>query len=106
MSVPNDVLMPTPWRIVSRRDETSDGAVFTWHLQPEAGEVPPFRPGQFNMLYVFGVGEVPISISGDPEESGSVMHTLRAVGRVTRAMQTLREGEWWGCAVPLVRPGP
>jgi NAD(P)H-flavin reductase len=101
MSVPDDVLMPAPWRIVSRRDETPDGAVFTWQLQPEAGEVPPFRPGQFNMLYAFGVGEVPISISGDPEESGRVMHTLRAVGRVTRAMQTLQEGELVGVRGPF-----
>lgn len=101
MSVPDDALMPTPWRIVSRRDETTDGAVFTWQLQPEAGEVPPFRPGQFNMLYAFGVGEVPISISGDPEGSGSVMHTLRAMCRVTRAMQTLQEGEVVGMRGPF-----
>jgi len=101
MSVPNDVMMPEPWRILSRRDETSDGAVFTWHLRPETGEVPSFQAGQFNMLYVFGVGEVPISISGDSGESGSMMHTVRAVGRVTQAMRTLREGDVIGVRGPF-----
>lgn len=101
MSIPDDALMPTPWRIVSRRDETPDGAVFTWQLQPEAGEVPLFRPGQFNMLSALTVGEVPISISGDPEGSVRVMHTLRAVCRVTRAMQTLQEGEMVGVRGPF-----
>ena len=34
------------------------------------------------MLYVFGVGEVPISISGDPLEPSPLIHTTRAVGTV------------------------
>ena len=44
----------------------------------------PSPPGQFNMLYVFGVGEVAISISGDPAEPGRLVHTIRAVGTVSR----------------------
>lgn len=92
---------PAHWRIVSRRDETSDGSVFTWHIRPEQGELPVYRPGQFNMLYAFGVGEVPISISGDAQDPGSLMHTLRAIGRVTRAMQTLHEGDRIGVRGPF-----
>ena len=52
----------------------------------------PFAPGQFNMLYVFGVGEVPISISGDPAEPEPLVHTIRAVGTVSQALASLKRG--------------
>ena len=48
------------------------------------------QPGQFNMLYVFGVGEVPISISGDPARPAPLVHTIRAVGAVTSALTALQ----------------
>lgn len=59
-----------------------------------------FRPGQFNMLYVHGVGEVPISISGDPREPGELVHTIRAVGTVTRVMEQLDVGASVGVRGP------
>jgi NAD(P)H-flavin reductase len=49
-----------------------------------------FAPGQFNMLYVFGLGEVAISISGDPTEQARIVHTVRAVGAVSTAITRLR----------------
>jgi NAD(P)H-flavin reductase len=58
-------------------------------------------PGQFNMLYVFGVGEVPISISGDPEDSSALQHTTRAVGTVTKALQRLKKGGTVGIRGPF-----
>ena len=36
-----------------------------------------FAPGQFNMLYAFGAGEVPISISGAPEPRPARPHDPR-----------------------------
>ena len=60
-----------------------------------------FIPGQFNMLYVFGVGEVPISISGDPGESRILVHTTRAVGTVTTAMSNLSVGNTIGIRGPF-----
>ena len=39
-----------------------------------------FRPGQFNMLSAFGVGEVAISLSGAPRDAGPLRHTVRDVG--------------------------
>jgi NAD(P)H-flavin reductase len=60
----------------------------------------PFRPGQFNMLYVHGVGEVPISISGDTAEPTRLVHTIRAVGTVTRVMEELHEGSVLGVRGP------
>jgi NAD(P)H-flavin reductase len=67
------------------RRETHD--TFTLEMEPPGGaEAFPFAPGQFNMLYVHGVGEVPISISGDPGKPERLVHTIRAVGPVTRAL--------------------
>ena len=58
-------MVPQPFRVRRVRKETHD--TFTVELRPaDATRALPFSPGQFNMLYMFGVGEVPISISGDP----------------------------------------
>jgi len=79
--------------------ETLD--TFTFELVPKdrSGEYS-FLPGQFNMLYVFGVGEVPISISGDPGVSDILVHTTRAVGNVTKAMWKLGVGDTIGIRGP------
>ncbi|MCP4633194.1 MAG: Ni/Fe hydrogenase subunit gamma, partial [candidate division Zixibacteria bacterium] len=60
-----------------------------------------FAPGQFNMLYIFGVGEVPISISGDPEAREVLVHTTRAVGNVTKVMNKLKAGDFIGIRGPF-----
>jgi NAD(P)H-flavin reductase len=49
-----------------------------------------FVAGQFNMLYVFGLGEVAISISGDPANTSRIVHTVRGVGAVSGALTRLR----------------
>jgi NAD(P)H-flavin reductase len=53
------------------------------------------------MLYVFGVGEIPISISGDPERRASLVHTTRAVGTVSKAMAELGVGDTIGVRGPF-----
>jgi NAD(P)H-flavin reductase len=60
-----------------------------------------FGPGQFNMLYVPGVGEVAISISSDPAEPVPLRHTIRVVGTVTRAIERLRAGDRIGVRGPF-----
>ena len=82
------------------RRETHD--TFTLDLIPKngAGETV-FRPGQFNMLYHFGFGEVPISISGDPSRKNMFVHTIRAVGNVTGAIGKLRAGDMLGLRGPF-----
>ncbi|MEF8794132.1 FAD/NAD(P)-binding protein [Thiohalorhabdus sp.] len=60
-----------------------------------------FRPGQFNMLYLFGVGEVPISISSDPDDPETLAHTVRGVGRVTNKLVTLAPGDRVGLRGPF-----
>lgn len=72
------------------RRETDD--TFTIEMNVENGW-PGFLPGQFNMLYLHGTGEVPISISGDPGKPQTIVHTTRAVGAVTQRMGELRKGD-------------
>lgn len=94
-----DPMRPSPYVVRQVTRETAD--VFTLTLTPEPGRPPlHFSPGQFNMLYVFGVGEVPISISGDPARPEVVVHTVRAVGVVTRALQKVRKGDRVGLRGP------
>jgi NAD(P)H-flavin reductase len=97
-------MVPVPFRIRATRQELDD--TFTLDLEPPDGRPFVFRPGQFNMLYVFGVGEVPISISGDPGTPGILTHTTRAVGAVTNAMWTLKPGQEIGVRGPFGTPWP
>ncbi|WP_415902179.1 FAD/NAD(P)-binding protein [Neptuniibacter sp. QD29_5] len=60
-----------------------------------------FQPGQFNMLYLFGVGEVPISIVSDPKDEGVIDHTIRIVGRVTEGLAKLKQGDQIGLRGPF-----
>lgn len=90
--------MPVPWRVAGARRETHD--VVTLALQPPDGSAFAFRPGQFNMVYAPGVGEVPISISGDPARPVPVLHTIRDVGPVTHALCELQPGELTGVRGP------
>jgi NAD(P)H-flavin reductase len=95
-----DPMVPRPYRVQHVRRETAD--TFTLELVPEGGsDIPPFATGQFNMLYVFGTGEIPISISGDPAKRRPLVHTTRAVGTVSRAMRELKPDDVIGVRGPF-----
>ncbi len=97
---PPGVMHSTPARVASIDKETHD--TFTLALEPfEGEELKPFAPGQFSMLYVFGVGELPISISGDPERPGRLVYTVRSVGQATYALVTRRAGDAVGVRGPF-----
>ena len=105
LALPTSSIWPEPLRIDRIHNETDD--TFTLRLDVSARRDGfRFVPGQFNMLYVFGVGEVAISISGDPERPETLVHTVRAVGTVTRAMQGLRRGAMLGVRGPFGMPWP
>lgn len=96
----SDPMIPRPFRIGKVVPETDD--TFTMEFEALDGGPPlAFAPGQFNMIYVFGVGEVPISISGDPAEPKTIIHTTRAVGTVTKALQKLKRGGVVGIRGPF-----
>ena len=72
-----------------RRDDLPD----TWTLDLVAADDTPltrYAPGQFTMLYVFGVGEIPVSISGDAADPSRLVQTIRAVGKVSEAFGAAR----------------
>ncbi|MGA7799411.1 MAG: FAD/NAD(P)-binding protein [Gammaproteobacteria bacterium] len=99
--------LPHPARIVERIEEASD--VFTLRLglsDSEARRSYRFAPGQFNMLYLYGVGEVPISIVSDPRDDSLLDHTVRALGRVTRGLAALQAGDSIGIRGPYGRGWP
>jgi NAD(P)H-flavin reductase len=94
-----DPMVPELFRIERLKRETDD--TFTLDLVPQEENTKiSFLPGQFNMLYVFGVGEVPISISGDPYETSRLEHTTRRVGVVTKAMGRLKPDDTIGIRGP------
>lgn len=97
-AAPKDPMLPIPFRIEKVTRELSD--TFTMDMVPEAGGTFAFQPGQFNMLYIFGIGEVPISISGDPADRSVLVHTTRAVGPVTKALDALKAGDVLGVRGP------
>lgn len=99
LNIADDPMRTESWRIMRVKRETYD--TFTLELKSTNGEGSfQFLPGQFNMLYVFGVGEVPISISGDPTQPETLVHTTRAVGTVTKVMHELKRGESIGVRGP------
>ena len=101
----NDPMLPKPFRVQRVRRETLD--TFTLELKPTRGNGGfKFVPGQFNMLYVYGTGEVPISISGNPYDSRVLVHTTRAVGAVTKVMAKLKKGDLLGIRGPYGSPWP
>ncbi|MCI2397806.1 FAD/NAD(P)-binding protein [Aliiroseovarius sp. N1Y82] len=65
-----------------------------------------FGPGQFNMLSLFGVGEIAISISGSCHDTDRIVHTIRDVGAVSHALTMLEEGDTMGLRGPFGAPWP
>lgn len=98
-SATNQMGIMTPETVMVEELEWDTHDTYTMTLAPSA----PFRfePGQFNMLYAHGVGEVPISISGDPAQPEKLVHTIRSVGNVTRALSGVKPGMALGLRGPF-----
>jgi len=99
--------LPREAEVIERIEETS--TIFTLRLRftdPEVNAQYTFTPGQFNMLYVYGIGEVPISIVSDPQDQHYYDHTIRVLGRVTKALAHLQVGDRLGVRGPFGRGWP
>jgi NAD(P)H-flavin reductase len=92
-------MVPARYRVTGREQETSD--TVTIALEPVDAPITEPEPGQFTMLYAFGVGEVPISVSGCPRREGVLRHTIRGVGATTRALCRLEPGSVVGVRGPF-----
>jgi len=94
---------PMTPRVARVRRRWRDGPdVWTFELEMAGSEdlAYSFAPGQFNMLTVFGVGEIPVSVSGDAAHHGRLIHTVRAVGPVSTALTRLGSGDGLGLRGP------
>jgi len=91
-------MVPRLFRLVGRHQDTAD--TFTILLEPHDGVPLDFIPGQYTMLSAFGVGEVPISVSGDAHVPGPLQHTVRDVGAVTHALARASVGDMLGVRGP------
>ncbi|MGA7271223.1 MAG: FAD/NAD(P)-binding protein [Acidimicrobiia bacterium] len=99
-----EAMLPRMFRVMKTRPETADTA--TLELEPEDGVGITYGPGQFTMFYVYGIGEVPLSISGDPHDQDRLVHTVRSVGAVTAAIVALEPGDPVGIRGPYGRGWP
>lgn len=96
----SEPMLTAPFCVRKNRRETADTR--TLELVPVGeSKMPGWQPGQFMMLYVFGRGEIPISICGDPDESGVLFHTVRAVGPVSSAICDAKPGSAIGVRGPF-----
>jgi NAD(P)H-flavin reductase len=96
----SDPMVP---RIVRVRKRSRDlpGTV-TLELEPaDDAPLPRYRPGQFTMMYVFGIGEIPVSVSGDASDASRLVQTVRAVGAVSEAITLLKPGDVLGLRGPF-----
>jgi NAD(P)H-flavin reductase len=98
-------MLPRPFRVIEVRPEAADTVTLSLVAARSDGEFS-FRPGQFTMLYVLGVGEVPMSISGDPGQGRLLQHTVRRVGAVTSALCDIQSGGEIGVRGPYGRGWP
>ena len=91
---------PVPFRVIEKQRETHD--TWTLMLKQVAGDpIERFEPGQFAMLYAFGAGEVPISLSRHGLAGSELVHTIRAVGAGTEALCALNKGDAVGVRGPF-----
>lgn len=95
-----DPMLPRIVRVRKRVRELPGTVSLTFEAM-DGGTLPAFRPGQFTMLCVFGVGEIPVSISGDPADKTGLVQTVRAVGAVSHALAALQPGDCIGLRGPF-----
>lgn len=99
-AVTTDPMLPQPYTVREVVKETPD--TFTLSLEPSNTiNGDRFQPGQFSMLWAFGVGELPISISGDPGQGDRLLYTVRSVGQATHALVSQKVGESVGVRGPF-----
>ncbi len=97
-------MVPAPFEVLAKRQATED--TWTLELEPRSGEPFEFAPGQFTMLSAGGAGEVPMSISGDPDEPQRLVHTVHSLGLATQAVCEAEPGQVLSVRGPFGRPWP
>ncbi len=95
-----DLWLPIMYTIVAKKKENE--GLFTFEMEPSTDKsIAPLKPGQFNMLYVFGIGEIPISVSSLIVKHPRIVHTIQDVGAVSKAICELNIGDQIGVRGPF-----
>lgn len=90
----NNEYLPHPTIIESIQRETFDTKTFRVVFQDKVqAKSFTYKPGQFVQVSLLGVGEAPISITSSPNRKGFLELTIRALGRLTRAIHQLKRGD-------------
>jgi NAD(P)H-flavin reductase len=97
-------VIPRLYKVLEKNRDALD--TFTLVASSVDGEQFRCEPGQFNMLYLFGNGEIPISVSGPSNGGDTVIHTIQAVGAVSKSFTELSPGETFGLRGPFGRGWP
>ena len=94
-------------RVLDIEPDGVDTATYWLELaDPDARAAFAFEAGQINMVYLWGLGSVPMSVSSDPADPTRLAHTVRACGSVTAGFARLRPGDELGLEGPFGRPWP
>jgi NAD(P)H-flavin reductase len=101
------MLAPT-WAEITAITPEGEGIATYWlrFKDPAVQAAYSFLPGQFNMVYLPGLGEAAISVSSDSEDRSVIGHTIRFVGNVTRAVSRLKVGDQLSLRGPFGTPWP
>ena len=91
------ILTPHRYEVADLRRETAD--TVSLRLAPVSAAIQPPAPGQFTMLYAFGIGEIPISVSA--RDGDDLIQTIRAVGAVSKHLHDRRQGDHVGVRGPF-----
>ncbi len=95
-----DAMVPRVVRVQKRTRDLPGHATLEL-VSTDGVPLPRYAPGQFTMLYVFGVGEIPVSISGDANDPSKLVQTVRSVGAVSEAVTQLKPGDMLGLRGPF-----
>lgn len=88
------------------KKETRDTSTYALKISDsEIQKAFSYKPGQFSMLSVGGIGEAPISISSAPSDH-DMTYTIRVAGDVTTAISRLSAGDAIGIRGPFGKGWP
>jgi NAD(P)H-flavin reductase len=86
-----NLLLPQTAVLKERITESAD--TFSLYLSAANAKNFSYKPGQFNMLGIAGIGEAPFSFSSLDTGKREFVHTIRTAGNVVDALSKFRKGQ-------------
>jgi len=103
----DNIYLPLKAEIKDIKEETADTKTFTLSFKDKkVQEEFNYKPGQFIELSIFGAGEAPFGMATSPTRKGYFIITVRAVGKLTRALHNLKVGDEVGIRGPFGKGFP